>query len=159
MRAVLLTFLFLMTAAAANGADLQPLPDLKTPAASDKERLSKIHDIATAWWLKNRGLLAEESIRVAGYFSIVRPIEDFAKRDDRVWEVRVIYSHSSPTGILWVNDKTGKVLGLGVEAKDSQKQAAPARLLRHKSRSPSSTRISASRLRPQTCRFRMQVGD
>ena len=45
------------------------MPDLKSPAASDEKRVSEIGEISLKWWLKNRGVLAEESLHVAGYFS------------------------------------------------------------------------------------------
>ncbi len=108
-------------------AELTPVPDLKSPAASDEKRISEIRKISLEWWLKHRGLLAEESFRVAGYFSVARPIAKFAARDDRVWEVRVLHLHTGgPTGIVWINDKTEKVIALGGEEKEETKPIAPA---------------------------------
>lgn len=101
----------------AHSAELEPLPDLKSPTAKDKERVSQINQIGTQWWLKHRGLLAEESLRVVGYFSVARPIADFANKNDRVWEVRIVYMYTGvPAGILWVNDKNGQVIGLGANS-------------------------------------------
>ena len=117
MRTTLLT-LFLLFGTATNAAELRPLPDLKSPAPNEEKRISEIEKIGLAWWLKNRGLAAEEALSVAGYFSVARPIAEFAARDDRVWEVRVIHLHTGgPSGILWINDRTGNVIGLGVENK------------------------------------------
>jgi hypothetical protein len=95
-----------------------PSPDLKPPTAGEERRAFEIGEIAREWWLKNRGLLAEESFKVAGSFSAARPISKFAARDDRLWEVRVLHLHTgSPTGILWINDRTGRVLALGANEK------------------------------------------
>ncbi len=117
MRTTLL-IVFLLLGISTNAAEMRALPDLKSPAASEEKRASEIEKIGVEWWLKNRGLLAEEALRVAGYFSAARPIAEFAARDDRVWEVRVIYLHTGgPSGILWINDRTGKVIALGIEDK------------------------------------------
>jgi hypothetical protein len=95
---------------------LQPIPDLKPPSAGDLATKKRIESIGTEWWLKNRGLLAEESPRVAGYFYVFRSIKGFADRGDRVWEIRMIYLGTQcPTGVLWINEKSGKILGLGLE--------------------------------------------
>ena len=95
----------------------QPIPDLKAPLPADAARVKQVENIGTLWWLKNRGLLAEESPRVVGYFSVFRPIKGFADRGDIVWEVRILYIGSQPTGILWVNEKNQKVIGLGLDQK------------------------------------------
>jgi hypothetical protein len=122
MRTTLL-ILFLLLGIATNAAEMRALPDLKSPAANEEKRVSQIEKIGLEWWLKNRGLTAEEALRVAGYFSVARPIAEFAARDDRVWEVRVIHLHTGgPSGILWINDRTGKVIGLGVEDKKKTEQ-------------------------------------
>ncbi len=114
-----LVILFLLLGVVVQAAELTPSPDLKSPGASDEKRESEITKICLEWWLKNRGLLAEESFKVAGYFSVARPIAKFAARDDRVWEVRVLHLHTGgPTGILWINDKTEKVIALGAEEKE-----------------------------------------
>jgi len=106
--------------------ELTPIPDLKSPASSDEKRVSEIMEITLEWWLKNRGVLAEESFKVAGFFSVARPIAKFAARDDRVWEVRVLHLHTGgPTGIVWINDKTEKVIALGTEAKEKTEPIAP----------------------------------
>lgn len=123
----ILAILFLLLGVGVQAAELTPVPDLKSPAASDEKRTSEIRKIGLEWWLKNRGLLAEESFKVAGYFSVVRPIAQFAARDDRVWEVRILYLHTGgPTGILWINDKTEKVIALGAEEKEKAEPVAPA---------------------------------
>jgi hypothetical protein len=96
----------------------QPIPDLKAPSSSEVPRAEKMRSIGTEWWLKNRGLLAEESLKVAGYFCVVRPIPGLADRGDIVWEIRVIHLEGSPTGILWINEKTQKVIGLGIGQKE-----------------------------------------
>lgn len=115
----MLLIVLLVFGISAKSSELKPLPDLQPPSNVDKKHVSQIETIALQWWLKNRGLLAEESLRVAGYFSVARPIAKFAARDDRVWEIRVIYMHTGgPSGILWINDRTSKVIGLGVEDKD-----------------------------------------
>jgi hypothetical protein len=115
--------LFLLLGIATNAAEMRALPDLKSPAANEENRVSQIEKIGLEWWLKNRRLTAEEALRVAGYFSVARPIAEFAARDDRVWEVRVIHLHTGgPSGILWINDRTGKVIGLGVKDKKKTEQ-------------------------------------
>jgi hypothetical protein len=123
-----LVILFLLFGVDVQAAELTTGPDLKSPAASDEKRVSEIREISLAWWLKNRGLLAEESFKVAGYFSVARPIANFAIRDDRVWEVRVLHIHTGgPTGIIWINDKTEKVIALGVEKKAGTEPVARAK--------------------------------
>jgi hypothetical protein len=108
-------------------SELTLVPDLISPAAGDEKRISEIGKIGVAWWVGNRGRLAEESFRVAGYFAVARPIAQFAIRDDRVWEVRVLHLHSgAPTGILWINDRTEKVIALGAEEKEETEPIAPA---------------------------------
>ena len=114
------------TEPAHQAAELKPVSDLSSPAASDEKRASEIREISLKWWLKNRGLLAEESFNVAGYFSVARPITEFAARDDRVWEVRVVHLHTGgPSGVLWINDKTERVIGLGAEDKGKTEPVAP----------------------------------
>jgi hypothetical protein len=104
-------------------AVLKPGPDLKSPSADDEKRVTEMRELALRWWFTNRGMLAEESVRVAGYFQVARPIADFAARDDRVWEVRVVHLHSGgPSGVLWINDRTEKVIALGVPAKEKTEQ-------------------------------------
>jgi hypothetical protein len=93
----------------------QPIPDLKAPLIADAARTKKIEHIGIRWLLKNRGLLAEESASVKGYFSVARPIKGFADRNDVVWEVRIDYIEGQPTGILWINEKTQKVIALGLD--------------------------------------------
>ncbi len=111
-----LAILFLLFGLAIHAAELTPVPDLKSPSASDHKRVSEIREIGFKWWFKYRGLLAEESFRIVGYFSVTRPIAGFAARDDRVWEVRVVHLHTGgPSGVLWINDKTERVIGLGAE--------------------------------------------
>jgi hypothetical protein len=92
-----------------------PISGLQTPSVLDASRAKRLESIGLDWWMHNRGLLAEESLKIAGYFSVVRPIKGFANRDDIVWEIRIIHLDGSPTGILWINEKTRKVIGLGVE--------------------------------------------
>ncbi len=122
-----LVILFLLLDIAANAAELTPVPDLKSPSANDQKRVSEIREIGFKWWFKNRGLLAEESFRVAGYFPVTRPIAEFAARDDRVWEVRVVHLHTGgPSGVLWINDKTEKVIAIGAEEKEKTEPVAPA---------------------------------
>lgn len=123
-----LMILFLLLGVGLQAAQLTPLPDLRSAAAGDEKRVSEIAKISLAWWLKNRGVLAEESFKVAGYFSVARPIAKFAARDDRVWEVRVVHLHTGgPTGIVWINDKTDAVIALGVEEKEEAELIAPAK--------------------------------
>jgi hypothetical protein len=118
MRSVL-AILLLLLGHVVQAAELAPAPDLRSPAASEGKRVSEITKIGLAWWVKNRGLLAEESLKVAGFFFVVRPIAQFAARDDRIWEVRIVHLHTrGPIGILWINDKTEKVIALGVAEKE-----------------------------------------
>jgi hypothetical protein len=94
---------------------LQPVSDLKTPSTAEAALGKELAGVGQDWWLKNRGLLAEESPRVAGYFYAFRSIKGFADRGDRIWEVRMIYLFTQcPTGVLWINEKTKAVMGLGV---------------------------------------------
>lgn len=112
---------------AVQSAEWAPEPDLKSPVADDGKRVSEISKIGRDWWVRNRGLLAEESVKVAGYFSVARPIAQFATRDDRIWEVRVLHLHTgAPTGILWINNETEKVIALGVGEKEKTEPIAPA---------------------------------
>jgi hypothetical protein len=98
-------------------AELQPVPDLTPPSAADEKRATEIRKLALRWWVAHRGLLAEESLRVAGHFQVVRPISGFAVRGDRVWEVRVVHLHGgTPSGVLWINDRTEELIALGVPA-------------------------------------------
>jgi hypothetical protein len=98
----------------ATAAELKPKPDLTAPSTGDEKRVAEIREVGTRWWMQSRGLLAEESVRVVGYFRVIRPIPQFAERDDRVWEVRIIHLEGAPTGVLWINDKTQKVMALGL---------------------------------------------
>lgn len=119
-RRLFISFLFALLGAdsPAYGSELKPLPDLQPPAGVDQKQLARIEDLGREWWQKNRGLLAEESLKLAGYFSVARPLANFAERNDRVWEIRVVHMHSGgPTGILWVNEKSGQVVGLGADAR------------------------------------------
>jgi hypothetical protein len=138
--------LFALLGVVVQAAQLTQLPDLKSPAASEEKRVSEIREIGLSWWLKNRGLLAEESFKVAGYFSVARPIADFAARDDRVWEVRVLHLHTrGPTGILWINDKTEKVIALGAEEKVGASRAYAASSWRSSSDLPISRASNSCR--------------
>ncbi len=92
-----------------------PIHDLEAPLSSDAGRVRHVEDIGIGWWLKNRGLLAEETVKVKGYFSVVRPIKGFANQNDIVWEVRIAIMGVRPTGILWVNENNEKVMGLGLD--------------------------------------------
>jgi hypothetical protein len=93
----------------------QQIPDLKIPTPAEATIGKELAQVGETWWLKNRGLLAEESPRTAGYFYAFRSIRGFANRGDRIWEVRMIYLGTRcPTGVLWVNEKTKQVLGLGL---------------------------------------------
>jgi hypothetical protein len=96
----------------------EDLPGLKSPANSNLKQLDEIKKIGLEWWFQNRGLMAEESARIAGCFSVVRPIKNFAARDDVVWEVRIVhFLGGSLTGILWINERTQQVIALGIEPK------------------------------------------
>jgi hypothetical protein len=108
-------------------AELTPTPDLNPPSAGEEKRAMEIREVALRWWFKHRGLLAEESVRVAGYFQVARPISGFAARDDRVWEVRVVHLHSGgPSGVLWIHDKTERVIGLGLSMSESNRTSSAA---------------------------------
>ncbi len=114
-------------------AELTPMPDLKAPESAEDQSVAAVRDFAVGWWMRNQGLLAEESFRVAGHFQVVRPIPGFAARDDRVWEVRVIHMHTGgPSGILWINDKTKKVIALGAAEKKKTEPRIPADGLRRR---------------------------
>jgi hypothetical protein len=104
-----LAILFLLLGPVVHAAELMPASDLMPPAASDGRRVAEIREVGLAWWVKNRGLLAEESPRVAGSFAVVRPMGQFAGRDDRVREVRIIQLQAGgPTGILWSHTRPSK---------------------------------------------------
>jgi len=65
-----------------------------------------------------------------GYISDTEPARqaaEFAARDDRVWEVRVLHLHTgAPTGIMWINVMTEKVFVLGAEENEPTEPTAPA---------------------------------
>jgi hypothetical protein len=104
-------------------AELKPMPDLTTPSRGDEKRVAAIRELGTQWWLHSRGLLAEESVRVVGYFRVSRPIPRFAEREDRAWEVRIIHLEGAPTGVLWINDKTQNVIALGLPEPEKTEQS------------------------------------
>jgi len=94
-----------------------PVTGLQPPSILDASHAQKLKIIGLRWWMHNRGLLKEESQEIAGYFSVVRPIKGFADRGDIVWEIRMLHlDDATPDGILWINEKTQKVIGLGVES-------------------------------------------
>jgi hypothetical protein len=58
---------------------------------------------------------------ITGTAAELKPMHDLTapssgdeKRADRVWEVRVVHLEGAPTGVLWVHDKTQKVIALGL---------------------------------------------
>lgn len=109
----ILSLFFLTLCLAAQAQDLWRL-DLRPPTPADEKRVAEVREIGLQWWFKHRGLLAEESFKVAGYFVTARPVAQFSARDDRVWEVRVLHLHTGgPSGVLWINDSTGKVIAMG----------------------------------------------
>ena len=101
-------------------------PDLRSPSPRDEKRMTEVQEIGLQWWFQHHGVLAEESFKVAGSFITARPIAQFSERDDRIWELRVLHLHTGgPSGILWVNDKTGKVIAMGGPTQ-SRSSEAPA---------------------------------
>jgi hypothetical protein len=90
---------------------------LNTPTGADVATEKGIEQIAFQWWLINGGLSADESLVIAGNFSASRPIKGFAEVGDVIWEVRAIRSFKGLTGVLWINEKTGKVEALGRDQK------------------------------------------
>jgi hypothetical protein len=90
---------------------------LNSPKSVNAATEKGIEQIAIQWWLVHRGLLADESLIIAGNFSVSRPIKGFADSGDVVWEVRAIRSFKRLTGVLWINEKTGKVTALGIDQK------------------------------------------
>ena len=119
-------FVFLILFSTLYADELKPIPDLKKPTDSDAQRVSEITKIGQDWWLRHRGLLAEESFRIVGYFTVARSTKDFADVKDTVWEIRVIYLHTHvPTGVLWINERTKKVIALGIEEKQKAEPPAP----------------------------------
>jgi hypothetical protein len=91
---------------------IDPIPGLTAPSASDALKVRKIQNLALGWWMRNKRILANETLYVVGYFSIFRPIKDFAATKDTIWEVRVNASFV-PSGVVWVNENNSKVIGLG----------------------------------------------
>jgi hypothetical protein len=121
----ILFILIVAMSLAAQAQDLWKL-DLRPPMPQDGKRVIEVRDIGVQWWFENRGILAEESLKVAGYFITARPLAEFSARDDRVWEVRVLHLHTGgPSGVLWVNDSNGKVIAMGAMGQASS-TARPA---------------------------------
>jgi len=86
---------------------------LRDPTSADVATQNGVKQIALQWWLVNGGIDAQEGVVVDGKFSAARPIKGFASPGDVIWEVRFILSiQSTVTGVLWINQKTGKVKAL-----------------------------------------------
>lgn len=69
--------------------------------------------IATDYWFKHHGLLAEEGIGVRGLYRIGRDIDGFASRDDWVWEMHVKHLGLALDGVILINAHTEKIQALG----------------------------------------------
>ena len=110
---VRLFFLLLLALPLATQGELQreisPIPDLKPASGYPEEKIEEIGRLAFQHWR----FLAEEAPRVAGTFKTIRAIPGFSKRGDLIWEVRIIHMVQSPSGILWINDRTKDVIALG----------------------------------------------
>jgi hypothetical protein len=116
--------LFLGTLLQADPVQQSTILGLKAPSSPDAVLVRKMESIGFGWWLHHRpGMLAEESLRVVGSFTVVKPIKNFADSGNTVWEVRVMRFGPNPelqtTGVLWINEKTEKVLGLGIDLPNS----------------------------------------
>jgi hypothetical protein len=118
MRILVLLFCIGVFAAAGVGKEAaEPSRVLSREDRFEKAELAEARERATEFWFKAQGILAEESIRPERAFKAVRAIEGFAERDDRIWEVRVVYLTGQTTGLLWINARTKRVQALGVPVK------------------------------------------
>jgi hypothetical protein len=89
----------------------EPSNGLTPPKATDVATVEGIKGIALQWAIVNGGFGDNEEEKVEGYFGALRPIKDFAAPGDVIWEVRFMH-FSQTTGVLWINQKTGKVKAL-----------------------------------------------
>ena len=70
-------------------------------------------ELASEYWFRGHGLLAEESETLTGLFRIGRDINEFAAKGDWVWEVRVLHLAFRVDGIIWVNARTKQIRAIG----------------------------------------------
>ena len=89
--------------------ELKPIPDLKPASEYPRDKIEAITKLAYQHW----PFLAEEGPHVAGSFKTIRAVPGFSQRDDLIWEVRIIHMLRTPSGILWINERTKEVIILG----------------------------------------------
>ncbi len=66
-------------------------------------------ELATGQWLREHGLLAEEALQITSLYRADAELEGFARRDDWLWEVRVLHLGLGLDGVLWINSRTRAV--------------------------------------------------
>lgn len=86
-------------------------------ASETTEREQNIRKVALEFWLRERGLLAEERIEIVREFDAPRPITGFTEKGERIVEVCVMHISNAPSGILWLHEKSGAVQAIGLNAK------------------------------------------
>lgn len=109
-------FTFISSIKAADKTLSTDIPGLQPATNLSQPKIKEIHQIVFSHW----PLLAEEAPKIAGSFKTVRPIPEFSDRGDLIWEVRIIHLVNTPSGIIWINDRTKKCIVLGAPNKAEQ---------------------------------------
>ena len=114
MRTLLLPLLLLslIVTTAVRGesqSEIKSIPDLRPASDYPAEKIDEISRMTFHHW----PFLAEEAPKVAGTFKTMRAIPNFSQRGDLIWEVRIIHMLNTPSGILWINDRTKEVIVFG----------------------------------------------
>jgi len=89
-----------------NGLERSP-KELQQSKVPDAELAVRLADAA---WFHDRGLLAEESLKVRALFRVGRDMPGFASKSDWVWEVRVEHLLAGFDGIVLVNAQTAEIM-------------------------------------------------
>lgn len=71
--------------------------------ASELPSVEAARKAVFAYWVREQGLLAEESTHVSGLYRIGRDIPGLATRGQWVWEVRVLHFDGGIDGLIWIN--------------------------------------------------------
>jgi hypothetical protein len=93
---------------------MTPLSHAKESEEKSEHTLTKS---ATEYWFRECGLLAEERVQLTRSFTAIRSIDGFAEVGDKLVEFQIIHLSGAPTGILWLNEKTGTFQALGLPSK------------------------------------------
>jgi hypothetical protein len=88
-------------------------PSFKSLEASSVPTPAVAEYLATQRWLRDPGLLAQESLVVTGLFFTGREIKGLASGGQWVWEVRVLHMGGQVDGVIWVNAHTRQALVMG----------------------------------------------